>query len=430
MTIDHDAQTHALAELAVGLGANVQPGQIVTISSEPGKEELARAIAEARVRARARSSSTSPCSTCTSSAPGRCTPTARRSATSRRGSASGCWRSASTAPRGSRCPGRSAPRALDDVDPELIGLDMLPRVPESMKVVNDAHHQLDDRPLPDTRPGRRSCTPGWSRRPHSSGCGRRSRTCAVSTSPIPSRPGRAGSSELKRVSGALTELRLDRIRFEGPGTDLSIGLLPSSHWLAAKLRDRDGIDHQPNLPTEEVFTTPDPERVEGDGDLDQAAVHVRNDDHRAAGHASRAGARSRSMPTRAPRSCAGWSPPTRARRGWARWRSSTARAGSGRWGRCSTTRCSTRTRPATSRSGHGYQSGVDDDAEAGRASTSREIHTDFMIGSDEVSVTGVCPTGRGPAAARRQLADLSAQHGTGNAGHATLGPCPERCRSG
>src|ERR1700742_4600894 len=54
MTSDHDAQTHALAELAVGLGANVQPGQIVSISSEPGKEALARAIAEEAYKAGAK----------------------------------------------------------------------------------------------------------------------------------------------------------------------------------------------------------------------------------------------------------------------------------------------------------------------------------------------------------------------------------------
>ena len=36
-----------LAGLAVQLGANVQPGQIVSVSTEPGKEPLARAVAEA-----------------------------------------------------------------------------------------------------------------------------------------------------------------------------------------------------------------------------------------------------------------------------------------------------------------------------------------------------------------------------------------------
>ena len=50
---------------------------------------------------------------------------------------------------------------------------------------------------------------------------------------------------------------------EGPGTDLTIGLLPSSKWLGADFSTADGITHYPNLPTEEVFTTPDPERVDG-----------------------------------------------------------------------------------------------------------------------------------------------------------------------
>ena len=53
------------------------------------------------------------------------------------------------------------------------------------------------------------------------------------------------------------------MRFDGPGTELSIGLLASSRWLAARISTVDGIVHAPNIPTEEVFTTPDPERVEG-----------------------------------------------------------------------------------------------------------------------------------------------------------------------
>ncbi len=40
----------ALAELTVRFGANLQPGQILAISSEPGKESLARAIADVAYR--------------------------------------------------------------------------------------------------------------------------------------------------------------------------------------------------------------------------------------------------------------------------------------------------------------------------------------------------------------------------------------------
>jgi len=49
-----DDHVRSLAELLVRFGANVQPGQIVALGSEPGKEPLARAIAEAAYRAGAR----------------------------------------------------------------------------------------------------------------------------------------------------------------------------------------------------------------------------------------------------------------------------------------------------------------------------------------------------------------------------------------
>jgi aminopeptidase len=39
--------------------------------------------------------------------------------------------------------------------------------------------------------------------------------------------------------------------------------MPSSTWLAAAFETVDGIEHHPNLPSEETFTTPDPERVDG-----------------------------------------------------------------------------------------------------------------------------------------------------------------------
>jgi len=68
---------------------------------------------------------------------------------------------------------------------------------------------------------------------------------------------------LKENADRLTERRFDTIRLHGPGTDLTIGLLPSAHWAAGDLVTVDGRRHSPNLPTEEVFTTPDPDRVDG-----------------------------------------------------------------------------------------------------------------------------------------------------------------------
>ncbi len=55
----------------------------------------------------------------------------------------------------------------------------------------------------------------------------------------------------------------DSIRFRGPGTDLVVGLLPDSYWHAADSKTTFGQRFVPNLPTEEVFATPDRLRAEG-----------------------------------------------------------------------------------------------------------------------------------------------------------------------
>jgi aminopeptidase len=71
--------------------------------------------------------------------------------------------------------------------------------------------------------------------------------------------------EIRQVAVRIDALDLDALHFEGPGTDLTIGLLPSSRFAhdGLALHTRTGVRHVPNLPTEELFTTPDPERTEG-----------------------------------------------------------------------------------------------------------------------------------------------------------------------
>ena len=70
--------------------------------------------------------------------------------------------------------------------------------------------------------------------------------------------------ELDRQHGAsITALRLDAVRLRGPGTDLVIGLPPSARWDQAGHVSERGIAHAWNLPSEEVFTVPDRDRVDG-----------------------------------------------------------------------------------------------------------------------------------------------------------------------
>jgi len=61
----------------------------------------------------------------------------------------------------------------------------------------------------------------------------------------------------------LNELGADVVHFKGPGTDLRVGLLPESRWQGVESHTAQGIPYVANMPTEEVFTTPDLRRTEG-----------------------------------------------------------------------------------------------------------------------------------------------------------------------
>ncbi|MBV9005926.1 MAG: aminopeptidase [Solirubrobacterales bacterium] len=251
----------ALAELIVGFGANVQPGQIVAVSSEPGKEGLARAVAEAAYdrgalfvdlsvfdlhfkRARAL----------------RAAPDTLEFVPpwyGERVRALGEHRCATVS-----LTGPVAPRLMDGVDPALLGKDLLPRIKESIEVVNERTVNWTVAPCP---------TPDWAELvyPELEPAEALERlweeiahACRLDEDdPVATWVRRM--ERLESVARRLAELELDLLRFEGPGTDLSIGLFASSRWQCARISTVDGITHAPNIPTEEVFTAPDPARVEG-----------------------------------------------------------------------------------------------------------------------------------------------------------------------
>ena len=68
---------------------------------------------------------------------------------------------------------------------------------------------------------------------------------------------------LSERAAQLDERGFDAVRFRGPGTDLTVGLLPQASWMAAGTETAWGRFYIPNLPTEEVFTVPDCRRTEG-----------------------------------------------------------------------------------------------------------------------------------------------------------------------
>lgn len=61
----------------------------------------------------------------------------------------------------------------------------------------------------------------------------------------------------------LNEQRFQSLHFKGPGTDLIVGLADSHEWQGGASMAKNGIVCNPNIPTEEVFTTPHARRVSG-----------------------------------------------------------------------------------------------------------------------------------------------------------------------
>ena len=74
---------------------------------------------------------------------------------------------------------------------------------------------------------------------------------------------RAHVRRLRDRAALLDERRFAGVRFRGPETDLHIGLLEDARWLSAASRTAWGQEIVVNLPTEEVFTTPNRLLTEG-----------------------------------------------------------------------------------------------------------------------------------------------------------------------
>jgi aminopeptidase len=250
-----------LAELTIAFGANVQPGQIVAITSDVGHEDLTRALATSAYRHGARFVDVEYFD-----------PYVKHA---RIEHADGetldfvpSWYGERILDLGDQhcarilTTGTVAPGLFDDVDPTRAGRDLLPRVKESGKVVGDRTTNWCIVPFP---------TAGWARQVHpeleeDDALERLWDEIAHVCRLDEDDPVAAWRERIEATAGAagrLNERRFDALHFEGPGTDLTIGLLPTSHWANALFETVDGVEHLANIPTEEVFTSPDPERTEG-----------------------------------------------------------------------------------------------------------------------------------------------------------------------
>jgi aminopeptidase len=74
---------------------------------------------------------------------------------------------------------------------------------------------------------------------------------------------KAHNAELRKRSAWLNGHNFHALRFTGPGTDLTVGLADGHEWMGGASTAKNGVICNPNIPTEEVFTTPHARRVSG-----------------------------------------------------------------------------------------------------------------------------------------------------------------------
>ena len=156
--------------------------------------------------------------------------------------------------------GPVAPHLLDDVDPGRIGRDQV-AIPEQMEVISRQRLRWTVIPGPSE---------GWAKlvfgedEPDAlqrlwDAIGAICRLDADD----PVSAWRERGDELGEIARRLDRAQLDSLHFTGPGTDLTVGLLAGARWEGGGTTSAEGIRYLPNIPTEEVFTSPDPERTQG-----------------------------------------------------------------------------------------------------------------------------------------------------------------------
>ena len=386
---DHADSTRRLADLVVGYGANVQPGQVVGVSTYAGKEELTREIARAAYERGARWVDVVTFD-----------PWVKRQRIAHADEATLDfvpqwmidrleWLSDEHAAR-ITLNGPVAPEALAGIDPARAGRDLLPYLPNAGDVVNRATTNWCVAPAP---------TVGWATLVHpdlgpADALDRLweeiAHVCRLDEDD-PENAWRERARALESVAARLTGRRFDAIRLHGPGTDLTVGLFPSSAWHAADFTTVDGLRHFPNIPSEEIFTTPDPSRADGyvtatrplevyGAMIDGIRVEF------AGGKASRIDA---DRGAEALRSIAAKD------EGAARLGELALVDGEGRIGPLGTTFFETlldENAASHIALGNGYEMNVEDAGDRARVNASG-IHVDFMIGSPELAVDGLTSAG-------------------------------------
>lgn len=245
------------AELVVRIGANVQPGSGVLLGADMAHLEIARAVVERAYAAGAPwveiDWSDGPIRRSRLTHASIETLTTSRPWAIERTRAWAAGRGVSI-----RLIGDPDPHLLDDVDPAKAAA-----VPaEEMLAFRDAIFMQQLRWTVAPAPNR-----GWAQEvfgvPDVERLWEAVATAMRLDEADPVASWRERAAQLAARARALNALKLTEIRYRSAGTDLVAGLVPDSRWTGGSMQDPDGVPYMPNIPTEEVFTSPDRRRADG-----------------------------------------------------------------------------------------------------------------------------------------------------------------------
>jgi aminopeptidase len=251
-----DERLARYAELAVRVGANVQEGQTVFVLTQIEHAPLARALARAAYKAGARYVDVS------------YRDAHVRKAMIELGSdetltytpdwMKTLWHAASGNALIATT-GDPEPQLLADLDGERVGRAQMKDLTEIMRV------QMVERTVNWT--GVAFPNEGWAEKvfgePDVERLWEAVAVCTRLDEADPVAAWREHMARLESRAAKLTELKFDSLHYTGPGTDFRVGLLDSARWMSALFHTASGIEYVPNMPTEEIFTSPDSRRAEG-----------------------------------------------------------------------------------------------------------------------------------------------------------------------
>jgi aminopeptidase len=251
-----DERLERYAELVVGLGANVQPDQEVFILANVAHTDLARALVRAAYKAGASYVNVLYGDSHIRKAMIGLGPDSALSYSPE-------WLKKFFA----SMDGNAMIGTTGDPEPELLGDLDGERVAKAvpLEVIQIRMQQITEDRVAWTGVG--APTEAWAQQvfgePDVERLWEKVAFCMRLDEPDPVAAWREHLAKLRARGAALDALKPDALRYRGPGTDLTVGLLPNARWVSGGGTTRDGIEYVANMPTEEVFTSPDSRRADG-----------------------------------------------------------------------------------------------------------------------------------------------------------------------